>query len=111
MQAWYPKDSAKLPPHMQFMSRVVPYPDIIRLIPDIVYVAGHFIPLVNSFPNQVNLSQPRSICFNLGQFSDNLQVIVWQYRKYQLYYSLKLTLGLIRPKQNFLGLISASGNS
>ena len=76
MQAWYPKDSAKLPPHMQFMSRVVPYPDIIRLIPDIVYVAGHFIPLVNSFPNQVNLSQPRSICFNLGQFSDNLQVIV-----------------------------------
>ena len=33
-----------------------------------VYVAGQFVPQVNLFPTQVNLFQPRSICFNLGQF-------------------------------------------
>ena len=30
------------------------------------YVAGHFDPLVNSFPNQVSLFHPRSTCFNPG---------------------------------------------
>ena len=89
---------------------------------------------VNSFPNQVNLFQTRSICFNLGQFvstsvslfqprstcfnpgqfgvgtiNTGHRSLFYQYRKYPKH-SLKLTLGLIRPKQMFLGLMLALVN-
>ena len=32
-----------------------------------IHVGGHFIPYIDSFPNQVNLSQPSSICVNLDK--------------------------------------------
>ena len=64
-----------------------------------------------------------SICLNLGQFVSTWislgqakntghrpQVIACQYRKYPKHL-LKLTLGLIIPKQKFLGLMSASIDS
>ena len=72
--------------------------------------------LVYFFQNQVNLSQSRSIIYlNLDQFGaakkkqvtgHKSQVIACRYRKYPKH-SFKLTIGLIRPKQKFIGLISA----
>ena len=69
---------------------------------------------------QVNLFQPRSLCFNLGQLASTEVNLfqprsVWGRYKTQVTghcftrkypkHSLKLALGLIRPKQKFLGLI------
>ena len=72
---------------------------------------------VNSFPNHVNLFQTRPICFNLGQLvsaqfslgqvqNTGHRSLFYQYRKYPKH-SLKPPLGLIRPKQKFLGLMLA----
>ena len=69
---------------------------------------------------QVNLFQPTSVCFNLGQLvstqvslgqvqNTGYRSLFYQYRKYREH-SLKLTLGLSRPKQTFLGLMSALVN-
>ena len=63
------------------------------------------VKLVYFFQNQVNLSQSRSIiCLNLDQFGAA--------KKHRSLLAntgsiLKLTIGLIRPKQKFIGLISA----
>ena len=75
---------------------------------------------VNTFPNQVNLFQPRSVCFNLGQLvstqvslgqvqNTGHRSLFYQYRRYPKH-SLKLTLGLIRHKQTVLGLMLALVN-
>ena len=69
---------------------------------------------------QVNSFQPRLVCFNLGQLVST-QVSLGQvqnighrslfcpYRNYPKH-SLKLTLGLSRSKQKFLGLMLALVN-
>ena len=71
-----------------------------------VYVAGHFDPQVNSFPNQVSLFQPKSPCFNPGQFgwvqNTGHRSLFHQYRKYPKH-SLKLTLGLTLALANSEG--------
>ena len=71
----------------------------------IIFRLFYFFKLVYFFQTwSIILSQPRSICFNLDQFGagkkHKSQVIVCQYRKYAKH-SLKLTLGLIKPKKSF----------
>ena len=68
--------------------------------------------LVYFFQNQVNLSQSRSIiCLNLDQFGaakkHRSQATSHRSLLANTGSILKLTIGLIRPKQKFIGLISA----
>ena len=62
---------------------------------------------VNSFPNQVNLFQSGSVCFNPGQFGAGTkhrsQVIVLPIQKV----SSTFIKANLRPKQKFLGLMLA----
>ena len=85
-----------------------------------MYVAGQIEPSGQFFSTQVNLFQPRSVCFNLGQLvstqvslgqvqNTGHRSLFYQYRKYPKH-SLKLTLGLSRPKEKFLGLMLALVN-
>ena len=69
----------------------------------ILYVAGRTEPQANSFPNQVNLSQPaqvnlfqtRSPCFNLDQFGQ-VENTGLKHSKH----SLKITLSLMSASVN-----------
>ena len=97
-----------------------------------IAVAGQIEPSGQFVSTQVNnyLFQPRSVCFNLGQLVStqvNLfqprsvwgryktqvtghRSLFYQYRKYPKH-SLKLTFGLSRPEQKFLGLMLPLVNS
>ena len=78
-----------------------------------VYVAGQIKPTGQFVSTQVSLFQPRSTCFNPGQFGAGTkhrsQVVVLPIQKYPKH-SLKLTLGLSRPEQKFLDLMLALVN-
>ena len=68
--------------------------------------SGQFVSTqVNLFQTRLSLLQPRSTCFNPGQFGvgtkHRSQVIVLPIVRKYLKHSLKLTLGLNRPKQKF----------
>ena len=76
-----------------------------------VYVAGQVEPSGQFVSTQVSLFQPRSTCFNSGHFGAGTKhrSLFYQYGKYPKH-SWKLTLGLSRPKQKFLGLMLALVN-